>query len=322
MTEREILHSTFLRFFKYLEEQGELSSIVSSNNFQQLAQILEISPKTLSSYLKSEHCITLLEAYNFCLHFNLNQEEFFNAIPNYVDRIAQENDLTIQTDINAVGGYALSREFSSSVIEFSKIKGLKGGSKIINIIGDSMSPKYNEGDRIAIEKIIDFEDIKDNFIYVLSLDDNSHKIKQVVKYYDKNSAIMGFITKSLNSKYKDESISIDRIDSISRIIRKTSEENKKHINSAEKNRESLKSMIGNRAELKKVINLFRELFPKDNDLIVYQSQHNQIVREYKKGEIEISARDRANSRIISAILDFIDEMKDKDLEAIEDNFFE
>jgi hypothetical protein len=322
LTDRQILHNNFLKFFKYLEEQAELSSNPNSKQFQNLAENLEITSKTLVSYLKSEHNITFLDAFKFCKLYNLNQEEFFKDIPNYLERIALDNDLTIQTDINAVGGYALPREPTSSNVDFTKIEGLKGGSKTINVIGNSMSPEYNQGDVIAVEKINDYKDINDYFIYVLTLDDNSNKIKKIRKVYDDNKSLLGFALMSINQGFGTDFIYLEKVTTIYKILRKVSSGNASQVTKSKRNKDKLKEIIGKRAEIEKVIDLLRELFPEKNDLVIWQSQYNQNLIEYRNGELDILPRNRDNARILSAILAFIDNMKDKDLERIEDDFFE
>lgn len=320
MTERQILHNRFLKFFELLEVQADLSRDESSKSFLQLAKVIQIDKSLLTAYLKSEHFITHLQAYNFCKHFNLNEEEMFSDITNFIDKIAFENDLTIDTEINAVGGYALPASPIRG-IELRKVQGIKGGSLIINVSGDSMSPQYNDGDRVATEKISNYSDIIDNQTYVIALEDGSHRIKRIVKSFDENGVIVGFIVISNNSKYKTDFYSIDEIKIIYRILRRFPGVLKKVENHGEEKRKKLRDLISE-GFTKKVLLHLRELAPNNNDLIVYQSQFTQNQREYRRGEIELSSRDRSNARIISAILEYIDEMSKKDLELVDWDFFE
>jgi signal peptidase I len=315
MTERQILHKRFLKFFDFLEEQAELSKDETSKSFIDLVTALDIDKRLLLAYIKSEHLITFLEAYKFCKHFNLNEEEMFADITNYIDKIATENDLTIDTEINAVGGHAVPA-LSNSHIELKKIQGYKGGTVIINVTGDSMSPIYNEGERVVTEKLHDLGDIKDHLTYVFALEDGTHKIKKVMRSFDENGKISGFIFISNNPKYKQEFCPIDEIQIVFKILRKIANTEINTTNKKALIKKRLKDLISE-SSIKKVILILRDLEPNNNELIVYQSQFTQNNKEYRKGEIEISSRDKSNARIISGILEYIDDLSQKEIEKID-----
>ncbi len=322
MNERSALHEKFLYFFRLLEEQAELSKDTGSKQFEELAEILEISKKTLSAYLKSEHYITFLEAFKFCKKYGLNEEEMFSQFPGYIQRISEENNLSIEPGFSAVAGNT-APTFLSQNIEFSRVEGAHGQTMILSVSGDSMSPQYNEGERVLLKKITSYSDIKNNSTYVFSLEDNSYKIKKVLKTHDDKGELNGFIFISNNVKYKKEPYELSDILAVYTILRKYPNLNNSTPNKGDVTREKLKNLIAQRSDIKKVLELLRSLYPRNNDIIVFQSQFNQNLRDYRKGEIEIASRDRSNSRIITAVLEFIDEMDEKTLsEKIDDSFFE
>ncbi len=321
MNERSALHEKFLYFFQVLEEQAELSRKPNSKQFKELAESLEISPKTLIAYLRSEHYITFLEAFKFCKKYGLNTEELFSHVPNYIQRISEENKLSILPGFSAIAGTTAPASLSQTV-SFSKVKGTSGPTMRISVSGDSMTPDYNEGEQVLLKKLSSYADIKNNSTYVFALEDNSYKIKKVEKIHNEKGRLTGFILISNNKKYKKEPYTLDDILAVYSIIKKYPATENTVLNKSEKNREKLKNLIAQRSDVKKVLELLRKLYPKNNDIIVFQSQFNQNLRDYRKGEIEISSRDRSNARIITGILEIIDEMENKVLEKIEETFFE
>lgn len=325
MPERQILHTRFLLFFKFLEEQGDLSRDEKSKSFNDLVTFMDIDKKLLSAYLKSEHFITYLQAYKFCDHFNLNKEEMFADMTNYIEKIALENDLTIDTEINAIGGYALPIT-ENREIGFKKIQGLRGGTFIFNVTGNSMSPQYNDGEKVITEKLNSFLDVVDSFTYVFCMDDGSHRIKKGLKCFDENRELSGFIFLSNNPKFKQDFCPLNDIKTIYRILQKYPlSENKSNgdigIIKPEVKLKKVKDLISE-GHIKKVLMHLRELAPNNNDLIVFQSQLTQNQREYRKGEIEISSRDKSNARIISGILEYLDDLTEKELDKIDLYTFE
>jgi hypothetical protein len=215
--EREILHERFLSYLTYLEEQEDLIWDLSSGNRSPyaLSRVLEIDLKQLNSYIQHEHLITFQEAYKFCEHYGVNEQEMFSDISNYLDKVICNSGKTIKASIKVNAGKGIA-DLLPSELKIIDIQGIKG-KYAFQIQCASMNPKYLPGQWVLCERILKPMDVKDNKAYVIFFKTSQPRLKYLVKWV--TNKLKGFVLISEN-EYENpkDHILIDEVDSIYEVV--------------------------------------------------------------------------------------------------------
>lgn len=311
MTERQILHTRFLGFFKTLEEQGDLCSKPKSKLFKKLAKALEIDTNLLSKFLNSERNISFLHAYHFCSFTNLSFETMFQNIPNYLSKVIEEGGFKIESEQSVVGGSSIGVGLT---YHYDITKNSTGKNIIkTKVINDSMAPQFCHGQEIQIRELTELSNLKDGNPYVIETETEGLRIKNVFISIKKEG--LQFWLTSNNANYKPEIYSVSRIRKIYEIIHEKYDEIKSEVSLAESMRNRLKQMVAS-GKCLDVINIILKHIPENNNFIICKSRWERFGNQKNLGELDSREYNQNITQLEIAVLGFIEDLELQDLEKI------
>ncbi len=299
-SQREILSERFITLFNRLSEESSLSN-------EHVSSVLEISIKTLHQYLDRTHLITIVDAYTFCIHFQLGFEYMFKDITNWQEEVASKLNCGFQSNLSVIGGYGIS-DFQSFTPSINK--NIKAEKRIFKVEGDSMTGGRNnieEGDVLVTQLLRSLSDFKEFIPYVFQHDCDGLYVKEL-QSLKVNGKIVGFnCISDLNIYYKPFDILGNpntKVYKITQVIK-------------ESVRIKLRKAVG-KSKLRDVFESLVNTFHDNNDLILLESRFFDLHKLINNGIIE-NGLDKEMNRIKNSLLTIIDEIAADDLCNI--NFF-
>ncbi len=149
---------------------------------------------------------------------NTGEGEMLNGVDNRIGGNGSEVIFVPVLNLDARGGFstneALEMECSVGLMPFSR-NIAREGDFVIQIYGDSMSPKYESGSMVLVRKIEMWREyIEFGATYVLELQDARRIIKNVHKGKDENS----FKLVSINPTYEPSDIPKSMVLQVFRVL--------------------------------------------------------------------------------------------------------
>jgi Effector-associated domain 11 len=296
MTQRQILSERFITLFNKFSENGHLSD-------REVADVLDISIKTLNHYLEGTHLITILDAYLFCKHFDGDYNYMFQDITNWQIEVSDKLHCGFQSNQPAIGGYSTSyyNDFTPCIsINVKKEK------RIFEVDGDSMTGGRNnieDGDILVTQQIGNISDIKEFKLYVIENKDGLC-VKEL-RFYRKDEKIIGFTCVSdLSDLYKPFDIIGNPYTKTYKVIQIIKESV----------RIKLRKAVG-RNKLKEVFKSLIKTLHNNDDLILLESRFNEFRKHICNGIIQNSL-DIEMNKIKNSLLIMIDEITEEELSTI------
>ena len=183
--------------------------IYNAKSFKELAQKLGVSESTIDSWrnrnsIPEKYILNTLHTQGINKTWLLTGEgEMYNKTQIIDEKKGIE--VNYYPDVYAAAGYGAVNtliepkkiKLAEFILKFFGIKNYKNVD-IINVLGDSMEPIFNNGDLAIVERINSLDEIKNGDTVIINIDGDVY-IKKVEKIPFENKLIL----KSNNSLYKD-----------------------------------------------------------------------------------------------------------------------
>ena len=164
-----------------------IKEIRNSENISQglLAKQLNVTRGVIANIETGVSGLTADIAEGLITHFNINASWLYtgtgsmhNTNVKNIDIFNNHKPNVIFYEINASAGGLIAAQQDSEIINEWFIPDLIGEHIAINVLGQSMSPTINEGDKIVAKECFR-NDLKDGRIYIVVTTDNNVRVKRL-----------------------------------------------------------------------------------------------------------------------------------------------
>lgn len=225
---RELVNEQFVSIFKQLETNGAITKGAhGGNNRRWVAHKLDTEVHVLNDYLRGKRFIPLIRALHFCDLFQVSRDLIWSVIPKLgVEEVFDSNIKALQsipdrmkvlysnTPLRARPASGATDDFGDieTSIEAFQFPGLGNQVYAFTIAGDSMEPRFMDGDMVIASKVDDYHDVKSNGFYVVHTQKGIY-LKSVEKLYNEEDILTGFQLHSINSEYPPFTVSSEDVNS-------------------------------------------------------------------------------------------------------------
>ena len=236
---RAIVNDRFVALFKKLEDEGRIQKGAhGGQNRKWVAQKLNTEVHVLNDYIKGNRDIPIIRALHFCDLFAIDRQ----WITGYIPRLGAEE--VYQSDINPIKGLfgkmtlqysnipLRARPASGAVDDVGDIaESLQAyefpglGSQVygFTIAGDSMEPKFHEGDMVLSTEVDRWEDVNGKDFYVVSTAKGLY-LKQISKLYNEMGDLASFNLLSLNELYAPFMVNVEDVRMILKVRKRITDQ--------------------------------------------------------------------------------------------------